>query len=366
MNLNYDLNMNQKAVATGSVKSMVYEDPEKFIDDFNNLIYGIIKNPHSGVFIYRGGLGSDKLIPSIDRPNDKEKILSFGGKFGWQTSPILHAYTKASCLLGAIGSFYRRAINLGYELPQIDRKLHDELMNPSYVKSSYWPTQDLFQDPRNWQLIAMAQHHGVPTPLLDWTSDAYIAMYFAATRGVKQLVKTESFDALADQQIVVWATFQEFFHYSVIDPLTSQSTSADPTPVPLADFYPYRIHLVDPPRHYNPNLTAQRGKFTLVQKMTQGKDTSEFNHDDVFGLPDLETVWSEMVKAPQVVAAHWHSAVLYKFSLPVKKATTLLKILKIKGFDAAGIFPGLDGCVKAIEEGIQIQKAEKLLGASAA
>lgn len=299
MNINYDLNMNQKAVATGSVKSMVYEDPEKFIDDFNNLIYGIIKNPHSGVFIYRGGLCSDKLIPSIDRPNDKEKILSFGGKFGWQTSPILDAYTKASCLFGAIGSFYRRAINLGYELPQIDRKLHDELMNPSYVKSSFLPTQ-------------------------------------------------------------------EFFHYSVIDPLTSQSTSIDPTPVPLADFYPYRIHLVDPPRHYNPNLTAQRGKFTLVQKMTQGKDTSEFNHDDVFGLPDLETVWSEMVKAPQVVAAHWHSAVLYKFSLPVKKATTLLKILKIKGFDAAGIFPGLDGCVKAIEEGIQIQKAEKLLGASAA
>jgi hypothetical protein len=40
--------------------------------------------------------------------------------------------------------------------------------------------------------------------------------------------------------------------------------------------------------------------------------------------------------------------------------------LKIKGFDAAGIFPDLDGCVKAIEEGIQIQKAEKLLGASAA
>ena len=159
---------------------------------------------------------------------------------------------------------------------------------------------------------------------------------------------------------------QEFFHYSVIDPLTSQSTSIDPTPVPLADFYPYRIHLVDPPRHYNPNLTAQRGKFTLVQKMTQGKDTSEFNPDDVFGLPDLETVWSEMVKAPQVVTAHWHSAVLYKFSLPVKIATTLLKISKIKGFDAAGIFPGLDGCVKAIEEGIQIQKAEKLLGASAA
>jgi hypothetical protein len=180
--------------------------------------------------------------------------------------------------------------------------------------------------------MPMAQHHGVPTPLLDWTSDAYIAMYFAATRGVKQLVKTESFDALADQQIVVWATFQEFFHYSVIDPFTSQSTSIDPTPVPLADFYPYRIYLVDPPRHYNPNLTAQRGKFTLVQKMTQGKDTSEFNHDDVFGLPDLETVWSEMVKAPQVVAAHWHSAVLYKFSLPVKKATTLLKILKMRNY----------------------------------
>lgn len=75
--------MSQKAVATGGVESKVFEDLKEFIDEFNKSIYEKLKNPHSGVFIYRGGLGSDKLIPSIDRPNDKEKILSFGGKLGW-------------------------------------------------------------------------------------------------------------------------------------------------------------------------------------------------------------------------------------------------------------------------------------------
>ncbi|MFK7698676.1 FRG domain-containing protein [Pseudomonas caspiana] len=48
--------------------------------------------------------------------------------------------------------------------------------------------------------MAMAQHHGVPTRLLDWTTKAYAAAYFAAGS-----ISSRFADWKEDDRLAIWA-----------------------------------------------------------------------------------------------------------------------------------------------------------------
>ncbi len=62
-----------------------------------------------------------------------------------------------------------RQINTGLRYPKIVRKVLEEDVKVG------WPPDDLLS------LLALAQHYGCPTRLLDWSSEGLIAAWFAAT-----------------------------------------------------------------------------------------------------------------------------------------------------------------------------------------
>jgi len=165
-----------------------------------------------------------------------------------------------------------------------------------------------FSNPHQWpgkeflNCLAFAQHYGVPTRLLDWSRNPYVAAYFAATEALRLSGKCDP-----NERFSIW----------VLDTLE-----------PHLRPYKNKVQLVEVNKSIAQNMAAQTGLFTL--------QSLEGGCDEPLKIQGLEDAFSRE-----------NRTVLFEFTLPYSECGELYRICKNIGITAATLFPTADGARKA-------------------
>lgn len=179
----------------------------------------------------------------------------------------------------------------------------------------------------DWETLFFMQHYRIPTRLLDWTENPFIALYFALTSAKFEIDKKKK---VYNDNVAVW----------VLDPVTWNRES-------LKD-YTYNQGILSVQEHFlesykprikfdgmrekpvaifgthnSPRIVAQRGVFTVFGKKVQ---------------PMEKTYVDEKYKQD----------CLMKIEFPKNKINDLLKSLTSLGITDSVVYPDLEGLGKEV------------------
>jgi hypothetical protein len=243
-------------------------------------------------------------------PHFLEEIKRFAGRGDYRLYFRGHGAPIES-LLPSIGrKHYYLGRSIAFDV-KTERRLLAQFRRHAYEHFGRVPSQ--------WEVLFLGRHHGLPTRLLDWTSNPLVALYFAAFYENEELVtpgrENRGTAAKLELDGTIWAVQRR----GEIQELDLFEEQRSPLKIP-------GIKLVQP-FNPTPRMTAQSGMFTL--------------HADP---------WRDMVSSAgqSYPARDLDISKLIRWTVASRRKTEIVLELERLAINSRTLFPDLEGLARGL------------------
>jgi hypothetical protein len=279
---------------------------------------------------------------------------------------VLKDVSSASDLLKCVQSYpldngrwaFRGHSKASWKLqPSIERLANEQGISPhveryverQFKRHAHHYLQNLPKDENVLEWLALMQHHGAPTRLLDWTKSVYVAAFFAAE--CADLVDRKPVDnslasgrkatrAKEPEPFVIWAVDRESVRSEALTMLGLDGPDGDNDLSSIENFRkiyrdnpPEDLYLTVPVQPYrlNERLTIQQGLFLCPNNNLIGFERS------------LKSLLHHANKK-NGTKIEW----LYKLTVEPSARLDVLGMLNQMNINRATLYPGLDGFARSL------------------
>jgi hypothetical protein len=290
------------------IKKVVFDSAEKLLREMTFGEYEHLLESED--YIFRGQDKDYPLIPTALRKgsfyetlnNLKNTLITKDKK-----KDLDIEYNQISFEYEIIKKFFDICDRSGLNLPNIEQlrlvinnKDDDNFLHRKDINE--WISNDLLD------IAGLAQHHSLPTRLLDWSYDYKVSLFFALQDAEKH-----------NEDGVLWAIDYKYF---------SNKTG--------------KLFFYRPPYSGNSNLSAQKALFSIWKTKVPGEKTNKKTNRT-----SLDKLIEDYL-TDSGLDGSLDKPILYKFIIPAEIKEELFSKIKLDGYSEEYLFPGFDGVVKSI------------------
>lgn len=202
--------------------------------------------------------------------------------------------------------------------------------------------------------LALMQHHGAPTRLLDWTRSPHVAAFFAAqsSNSANPFITTKPEKSV--EPFVIWAVD--------VDSVNAEAGAMLGLPADNSDLSSRenftRIYWDQPPEGLY--LVAAVQPYRMNERLTIQQGLFLFANHALFSFRRCLAALLLHASKGHKPSAQW----LHKLVVASETRSDVLRALNKLNINSATLFPGLDGFCQSLYVSVQIQQQEDWPGVS--